>query len=350
MTNKTLIFKKIPTGFPVPGEHLVVEDRPFDLDAAPPADGVVVKILAASFDPFLRGKMRDPSVKSYTPPFQVGAPIVDDAVAKVLKSADGEYAEGDLVIASLPIAEYAVASKSAIRRKVVNPHNLDLGYFIGPLGMPGLTAFSSLYKIGRPQQGETIFVSSAAGAVGQVVGQLAKHEGLKVIGSVGSDEKLSFILNELDFDAGFNYKKEKPVEALARLAPDGIDIYFENVGGEHLDAALVSMKRFGRIIVCGFVCSLFATSPSRSFQLIHNTRSRNTTRGRRSDTASRSLACCIARVSRCRASSTATPASDRCTRRSTRQKSSSGLRTGASRPSSASQRASTTRLTGSWGC
>ena len=113
--------------------------------------------------------------------------------------------------------------------------------------MPGLTAYSSFYDIGKPKKGETIFISAAAGAVGQVVGQLAKHEGLTVIGSVGSDDKLNFITKELQFDGAFNYKKEKPADGLKRLAPKGIDIYFENVGGETLDAAIQAMNNFGRI-------------------------------------------------------------------------------------------------------
>lgn len=252
--NKTLIFKKIPTGLPVEGEHLVVEDRPIDLTKAPEG-GLVIQNLYASFDPYLRGKMRDPAVKSYTPAFEVEHPIANSTVAKVLKSDTPDFQEGDLIKAFVPIAEYARVEKAhlAFARKISNPHNLDLGLFLGPLGMPGLTAWSGLYKIGKPKKGETIFISSAAGAVGQVVGQIAKHEGLRVIGSVGSDEKLDFIVKELGFDAGFNYKKEKPHDALPRLAPDGIDIYFENVGDDHLEAALISLNTFGRIPVCGMV-------------------------------------------------------------------------------------------------
>ncbi len=141
-------------------------------------------------------------------------------------------------------------------RKIDNPYGLPLGHFLGVLGMPGLTAYSALYRIGQPKAGETIFVSSAAGAVGQLVGQLAKREGLTVIGSVGSQAKLDFIINELGFDGGFNYKNEKPNDALDRLAPNGLDIYFENVGGEQLDAALAHMNVGGRIPVCGMVsCS-----------------------------------------------------------------------------------------------
>lgn len=256
--NKTLIFKKVPTGLPVAGEHLTIEDRSIDLEQAAPENGIVVKILYASFDPYQRGRMREAGTKSYAPPFELDGPITNDTLGKVLKSNNPKFSEGDLVISHTPIAEYARVSKEVLEhgRKVENSHNLDLGLFLGPLGMPGLTAWSGLYEIGKPKKGETIFISSAAGAVGQVVGQVAKREGLTVIGSVGSDSKLDFITKELGFDSGFNYKKEKPKAALDRLAPEGVDIYFENVGGEHLEAALTSMKLGGRIPVCGMVsCS-----------------------------------------------------------------------------------------------
>lgn len=262
-TNKTFVFKKIPTGFPVPGEHIDVEDRPIDIDTAP-KDGLVIQVLYASFDPYLRGKMRDPNTKSYSPAFNVGDPIVNGAAGKVLKSNVSDFAEGDTVLGYLPIAQYVRVEdpKAHNIRKVDNPHGLDLAVFLGPLGMPGLTAWSGLHKIGQPKKGETIFVSSAAGAVGQVVGQIAKREGLTVIGSVGSDEKLEFITKELGFDSGFNYKKESVFDALPRLAPNGIDIYFENVGGEHLEAALVSLNKGGRIPVCGMVSPLTLCSSS----------------------------------------------------------------------------------------
>lgn len=256
--NKTLIFKKIPTGFPVAGEHLAVEDRPIDLDAPAPSGGLVVQVLYASFDPYLRGKMRDAKIQSYTPAFELNGPITNDTVCKVLKSDAADFREGETVLGYLPIAEYARVTKDKMPgvRKIDNPRGLDVSYFLGPLGMPGLTAYSSLYKIGRPQNGETIFISSAAGAVGQVVGQVAKRLGLRVVGSVGSDEKLAFITKELGFDAGFNYKKEKSLDALRRLCPDGIDIYFENVGGEQLEAALECMNDHGRIPACGMVSPL----------------------------------------------------------------------------------------------
>jgi NADPH-dependent curcumin reductase CurA len=254
--NKTLVYKKIPTGLPVAGEHLVIEDRPVEIDQAPQG-GVVLELLYASFDPYLRGKMRDTTVKSYAPAFEINDAIVNGCLGKVVKSDNSDFAEGDLVVGFLPIAEYVRLDKETIPkvnlRKIQNPHNLDLGLFLGPLGMPGLTAWSGLHQIGQPKKGETIFISSAAGAVGQIVGQIAKREGLTVIGSVGDDAKLDFITKELGFDHGFNYKKESPKDALPRLAPNGIDIYFENVGGDHLEAALANINVGGRIPVCGLI-------------------------------------------------------------------------------------------------
>lgn len=201
--------------------------------------------------------MRDASIKSYTPPYDLEGAVTSSCIAKVLKSDSPDFKEGDLVSAFVNIAEYAHVPKELIAGKRVfklhNPHNLDLALFVGHLGMPGLTAYSSLYKIGQPKKGETIFISSAAGAVGQVVGQIAKHEGLTVIGSVGSDEKLDYITKELGFDAGTNYKQESTADALKRLAPNGIDIYYENVGGDVLEGALDAMNTHGRIVACGMV-------------------------------------------------------------------------------------------------
>lgn len=195
--------------------------------------------------------MRAPEVKSYSPPFTLGEPITNRGISKVVQSDSPNFAPGDIIIAadSLGTEEYSIypADPTSRANKLENPYNLDPKVFIGALGMPGLTAWSSFYAIGEPKNGDTIFISAASGAVGQLVGQLARHEGLKVIGSVGDDKKLDFILKELGFDAGFNYKKEKPADALARLAPDGIDIYYENVGGEQLEAAINAMKPFGRI-------------------------------------------------------------------------------------------------------
>jgi NADPH-dependent curcumin reductase CurA len=268
--NKGVIFKQPPSGWPVPGQDLAVESRDFDTEQEPPQGGITVKNYYASFDPYQRGRMRPADVKSYAAPFELGKPITNRVISKVLKSSTDKFSSGDIVISSdvSPIEEYSALGKDWVEkaRKLENPYNLDPKIFLGALGMPGLTAWSSFYDIGQPKKGETIFVTAASGAVGQLVGQLAKHEGLKVIGSVGSDEKLEFITKELGFDAGFNYKKEKPADALARLAPDGIDIYYENVGGEQLEAAINSMNPFGRIVACGMV-SQYNLKPEESYPI-----------------------------------------------------------------------------------
>ena len=253
--NKGLIFKKSVHTAPVPGEHLVTETREFDLDAAPPKGGFTTKNLYFSFDPYQRGRMRDPKIKSYNEPMTIGEPITNLGIGKVLKSDNPRFEPGDVICAFIGAEEYSaipavVANLKTQCYKLPSYYKLDPKLYIGALGMPGRTAYSSLYEIAKPKKGQTIWVSSASGAVGQIVGQLAKHEGLKVIGSVGADDKLEFITKTLGFDAGFNYKKEKPADALARLAPDGIDIYYDNVGGEHLEAAIDNIKTFGRIGMC----------------------------------------------------------------------------------------------------
>ena len=250
--NKGLIFKKSVHAAPVAGEHLVVETREFDLDAAPPKGGITLKNYYVSFDPYQRGRMRDPSIKSYNPPMTIDEAVPNLGIGKVLKSDNPKFQPGDIIHAFIGTEEYtaipgALADNTGYCFKLPSYYKLDPKLYIGALGMPGRTAYSSLFEIAKPKKGETIWVSSASGAVGQIVGQLAKHEGLKVIGSVGADDKLEYITKTLGFDAGFNYKKEKPADAIQRLAPEGIDIYYDNVGGDHLEAALDALKFFGRI-------------------------------------------------------------------------------------------------------
>ncbi|KAH0536499.1 hypothetical protein FGG08_006624 [Glutinoglossum americanum] len=266
--NKALVFKSVPLGWPEKGKNLAVEAHEFDLNAPPPRNGIITKNYYVSFDPYQRGRMRDASSKSYSSPYEVGKPIPNHTIAKVLKSDNDKFKPGDLVVAFTGTEEYSAISEvlMPVVKRVENPYNLDPKLFLGPLGMPGLTAYSSLYEIGQPKRGEVIFISAASGAVGQVVGQLAKREGLTVLGSVGDDKKLEFIRNELGFDGGFNYKKEKATDALSRLAPEGIDIYYENVGGEQLDAALEHLNKFGRIIACGMV-SQYNTRPGEQYRV-----------------------------------------------------------------------------------
>lgn len=251
--NKALIYKKLPTGKPVAGEHLTVETREFDLNQPIPDDGALVRGLYFSLDPYMRGRMRDPSIKSYVAPFTIDEPIAAYGLVQIVSPGKNftKYAKGDVVHGIYQVSEYSVTTAADYNLPTGEKINFTPGipgsHYVSVLGMTGLTAYSSLYEIGQPKKGETIFISSAAGAVGQIVGQIAKREGLRVIGSVGDDAKLDFIINELGFDGGWNYKKETPWDALKRLAPNGVDIYYENVGGEQLAAALDLMNVHGRI-------------------------------------------------------------------------------------------------------
>ncbi|RKF54261.1 NADP-dependent oxidoreductase RED1 [Golovinomyces cichoracearum] len=255
--NKALILKRYPDGMPVAGQDLTVEPRDFKLECPPPAGGIVTKNLYASFDPYMRSRMDNKNKGLYFAPFPLDQPITSICIAKVLKSDTPKISEGQLIVGFIPVEEYSQLTEETLKMSdyqvIQNPYSFDIVEFLGPLGMPGLTAYASLFEIGKPKKGETILVSAASGAVGQLVGQFAKREGLRVIGSVGSDEKLDFIVNELKFDGGFNYKLENPVDAIKRLAPDGVDIYYDNVGGEQLDAALGLMNHWGRIVACGMI-------------------------------------------------------------------------------------------------
>jgi NADPH-dependent curcumin reductase CurA len=260
--NKSLVLAKNPVGLPVPGSDLLITTSEFDVNATPPEGGLVVKTNYLSFDPYQRGRMR-PGTGLYTTGYKLNQPIDNNAISTVISSSNPRFKAGDVIIGTAKFSEYQVIPKERADVEqapgggnggisvLKNELGLNPLVFLGALGMPGLTAYSSFYEIGKPKKGEVIFISAASGAVGQIVGQLAKREGLKVLGSVGSDEKLKFIKEELDFDGGFNYKKEKPDEALKRLlgelGEEGLNIYYDNVGGEQLDAALGALGTFGRI-------------------------------------------------------------------------------------------------------
>ncbi|RYP67660.1 hypothetical protein DL771_007127 [Monosporascus sp. 5C6A] len=254
VANKSLTFKRVHETPTVAGQDIAVESREFDLDQELPSGSILVQVLYVSFDPFMKGRMVEKPVMG---PYKLNEPIPNTALAKILRSNNEAFPVGALVRGEFPISQYAVTTAEELHagwaHLIQNSLDFPLETFLAALGMPGLAAYASLYEIGKPKRGETFYVSAAAGAVGHVVGQLAKREGLRVIGSVGSDEKADYLVNELGFDAVFNYKKETVDEGLARLAPDGIDIYYDNVGGETLDAALLRMKTYGRIVACGAI-------------------------------------------------------------------------------------------------
>ncbi|WNV82099.1 NADP-dependent oxidoreductase [Umezawaea sp. Da 62-37] len=224
-----------------------------------PGDGeILVRNLVMSVDPYMRGRMND--TKSYVPPFQIGEPLDGGAVGEVVASNSPEFAVGDNVLHGKGWREYAiVGADHAVK---VDSSVAPLSAYLGVLGMPGLTAYAGLLRVGEFKEGDVVFVSGAAGAVGAIVGQVAKLRGAsKVIGSAGSAEKVRHLVDDLGFDAAFNYKDEGPViKHLAELAPDGIDLYFDNVGGEHLEAAITLLRLRGRVVLCGAISQYNSTS------------------------------------------------------------------------------------------
>lgn len=203
-----------------------------------------------SVDPYLRGRMRD--TPSYIPPFKLNEPIVSGVIAEVLESKNARFAKGDFISGMLPWQEKQIASADGLRK--VDPNKAPLSAYLGILGMTGLTAYLGLTEIGKPQKDETLVVSGAAGAVGSVVGQIAKILGLRVVGFAGSDEKVELIKSKFGFDAGINYKTtDNMVKAIDDSCPDGVDVYFDNVGGEISEAVLYNINKFSRTVNCGAI-------------------------------------------------------------------------------------------------
>ena len=240
-----------PVGFPKESDFKLAETRVPD----PAKGGLLVRNLYMSVDPYMRGRMNEG--RSYAAPFEIGEPLNGAAVGQVVQANHPEFAEGDFVLNASGWREYFLSDGAGLRK--VDPKLAPLSAYLGVLGMPGLTAYVGLLDIGEAQEGETVFVSTGAGAVGSVVGQIAKLKGCRVLGSAGSDAKVEFLRSELGFDAAFNYKTIGPRRAIPELAPEGIDIYFDNVGGDHLEAALYYMRPFGRIPVCGMISLYNAT-------------------------------------------------------------------------------------------
>ncbi|CAE6419808.1 unnamed protein product [Rhizoctonia solani] len=257
--NARLIFNKVPEDFPVPGETTVYEtSETIDLDNVPLNGGILTKTLYLSIDPYFRGRMRDASKKSYVAAFTLGKPIVAFSVSRVLRSERDDVKEGDnLYVYETPFQEYNVLSAKHPFMVIDNKENLPLSLYIGVLGMPGKTAYYALDVIGQPKKGETIYVSTGAGPVGATVSQLCKSLGLKVIASTGSDDKVEF-LKSIGVDVAFNYKKDKISDVLEKEGP--IDIYWDNVGGESLEAALEACNDHARVICCGAI-SAYNGSP-----------------------------------------------------------------------------------------
>ncbi|VAV86679.1 Putative oxidoreductase YncB [hydrothermal vent metagenome] len=245
-----------PNGLPKPTDFELAETTLPE----PGAGEVLVQNTWMSVDPYMRGRMIDR--KSYVPPFQIGQPLEGHAVGKILASNNDNFTKGDLVLSMLGWREAFISNGEGLQK--LDTFGLPPQAFLGVAGMPGLTAWGGLLEIGKPKSGETVFVSGAAGAVGSLVCQIAKIKGCRVVGSAGSQAKCDW-LKSIGVDEVINYKEHPSqaelMAALKAAAPDGVDVYFENVGGDHLVAALEAMNMNGRIVVCGLISGYNDTEP-----------------------------------------------------------------------------------------
>ncbi|XVS65054.1 NADP-dependent oxidoreductase [Actinosynnema sp. CA-299493] len=244
-----------PEGFPTPADFDLVEVPLPDI-----ADGqLLVRNLVMSVDPYMRGRMN--LSKSYVAPYEVGEVLAGGAVGEVVASKAPGFEVGDTVLHGLGWREYSAVDAGEAAK--VDPQAAPLGAYLGVLGMPGMTAYVGLLDVAAFKEDDVVFVSGAAGAVGQVAGQVARLRGAKrVIGSAGSDAKVKYLVDELGFDAAFNYKDGSVGELLGQAAPDGIDVYFDNVGGEHLEAAIDSANPFARFALCGSIANYNTKTPT----------------------------------------------------------------------------------------
>ncbi|KAF8506256.1 NAD-P-binding protein [Gautieria morchelliformis] len=251
VVNPRVLFNSYPQGYPVPGETTIYDTtQKIDLDTTSLNGGVLIKVLALSVDPYQRGRMRPPTVQSYSAPFTIGSPLENAGVGLVLRSENSEIKQGDHVYGMLEYQAYIVRTNVSGLTVLENKEGLPWSTYLGMAGMPGQTAYVGWKLFSKAKKGETVFVSTAGGPVGSAVVQIAKSQGLKVIASAGSDEKVAFA-KELGADVAFNYKTKNTKTALEELG-HGIDIYWDNVGScETLDIALNALNDFGRVINCG---------------------------------------------------------------------------------------------------
>ncbi len=254
MTNRQIVLAARPTGFPKESDFRLVETP-----IPEPKDGEFrVRNSFVSVDPYMRGRMND--VKSYSPPFQIDALIESGAVGYVEVSNNQKFPAGSAVAGMFGWQEYAISNGKGVTP--VDPLIAPISTAVGVLGMPGMTAYFGLLEICNPKPGETVVVSGAAGAVGSLVGQIAKIKGCRVIGIAGEDDKISYITGELGFDGAFNYKTEQNyVARLSELCPNGVDVYFDNVGGTITDAVFALLNTKARIAVCGQISQYNAEKP-----------------------------------------------------------------------------------------
>jgi NADPH-dependent curcumin reductase CurA len=252
--SREIRLKRRPVGTPTERDMAL-----FEVPVPKPGKGeILVRNLFMSVDPYMRGRMVDR--KSYIPPFQIGAVMEGGAIGRVVGSEGGPFEKGDYVLSMLGWRDYFVSDGSGLRK--IDPAIAPIQAYLGVLGLTGFTAYVGLLEIGRPKAGDTVFVSAASGAVGSMVCQIAKIKGCRVVGSAGSDEKVAWLAEEAGIDAAFNYKRTPDlIQELGKHCQKGIDVYYENVGGEHLVASLEHMNPLGRIVLCGLISQYNATEP-----------------------------------------------------------------------------------------
>lgn len=218
---------------------------------------LLIKILYVSLDPAMRGWMNEG--KSYVPPIGIGEVMRAGGLGRVVQSKNPAFAVGDHVYGMLGVQQFAVSAGKGLTK--VDPKLAPLPVYLGTLGMPGMTAYFGLLDIGKPKEGDTVVVSGAAGAVGMVVGQIAKIKGCRVVGIAGGQDKCQYVVRDLGFDSAIDYKTEDVRKSLRTHCPDGINVYFDNVGGDILEAALANLARGARIVICGAISQYCATGP-----------------------------------------------------------------------------------------
>ncbi len=244
--NKKVVLKKRPAGFPKVDDFEIINETIEEINYGE----VIVKILWLSLDPYMRGRMSE--AKSYALPIQLGSVITGGAVGRVVSSKCPNYKEGDIVEGfTLGWQEYVKISSNQIRK--IDTSLAPMQTAVGVLGMPGMTAYFGLFEVCRPVPGDNVVVSAASGAVGQLVGQLAKIAGCNVIGIAGNYEKCTYLKDTLNFDAVINYKNDNVYKKIKEYCPDGVNVYFDNVGGKISDDVISNIAPFARIGVCGVI-------------------------------------------------------------------------------------------------
>ena len=258
LANRQIRLAARPVGLPVAGDW----NHTTEPGVAPGDGGVLVKTLYLSLDPAMRGWMNEG--KSYIPPVALGDVMRAGGVGKVIASNNPRFAIGDHVSAGLGVQEYCVIDEIAMDRFGLAKIDLGMGsltQWLNALGMPGMTGYFGLLETGQPRPGETVVVSGAAGAVGQTVGQVAKIMGCRVVGIAGGRDKCAFVVNELGYDACVDYKAGSVKDGLKQHCPNGVDVYFDNVGGDILDLVLTRINRRARIVICGAISQYNNTTP-----------------------------------------------------------------------------------------